>query len=300
MPIAKEPKPLPSPLDYVPAGSERHKVTNNESWWTLASLPTVKASGMSASDLCFYNFKTRNPVEINWYLQHKVGCTRATRDGMNYLFTAADRPGIVYLPLAGPPPPVQEILPKRTGVLNSWFGLIGKGGTQFAVVGIETGTGPLVSLDDPTKVMLITVSVNRLGPGWGASGGVAGVYIVGVTNPTQLNGHQEGDWDFNLALGPNWGKAAKAASKYDKLKPLVAAALRIGARTPQGVKKALQTNPDDYADLVDSCRSVNEALGIDPAGGPKVLVFDLPWGGGGVEASVYFGVSNFSAVWDNG
>ena len=300
MAISREPKPLPSGLDYVPPGGTRHKVGNNESWWTLASLPVVQSSGLSASDLCFYNFRTRNPPEVNWYLRHKVGCTKNTRDGKNYIFSAADSPGIVYLPSPGPPPPVHELVPSRGRRVNSWFGLIGKMGTQFAVVGIETATGPLISLDDPSKVMVVTVSINRLGPGWGASGGVAGIYVTGVGSPSQLNGHQEGDWDFNLALGPNWGKAAKAASKSARLKPLVDAALKIGARTPGGVKKALQTRPDKYAELVKACRSFNEALGIDPNSGPKALVFDLPLGGGGVEASVYFGVSNFTAVWDNG
>jgi hypothetical protein len=296
--ISHEPKPRPSALDYVPADSRPYKVTTNDDWWTLAARSDVTFSGMSALDLCYFNFKTRKPAEINWYLYHKVGCRRTTRDGKNYMFVAADSPGIVYLPKQGHPPKVGDVAKKRAGRLNTWVGIVAKGGTQFVVVGIETVTGVAVSLDDASDWMAITASVNRVGPGWGASGGLAGVYVAGVGNPTQLNGHQEGDWDFNLALGANWGKAVKAGSKANKMQPLIQVLTKIGKRTPSGFKRALQGSPDDHAELVKACRSLNETLGVD-ALEPKVIIFDLPFTGVGVEASAFFGVANFNAVWDN-
>jgi hypothetical protein len=296
MAISREPKPRPSPLDYVPPDSRPYKVTPDDNWWTLAQRADVKFSGMTALDLCHFNFKTRHPAEINWYLYHKVGCRRATRDGKNFMFGAGDEPGIVYLPKQGHPPPAGAATRKRAGRLNTWFGFVGKAGTQVAVVGIETVAGVAVSLDAPDDWMAITATINRVGPGWGASGGVAGIYIAGVESPAVLNGHQEGDWDFNLALGANWGKAAKAASSANRLAPLIQAARKVGAKTPSGFKKLLQANPDKYAELVDSCRSLNDVLGVGAE--PKVIVFDLPLGGG-VEASAYFGLSTFNAVWDN-
>ncbi len=299
MAIAHEPKSRPAELDYVPQGSTAYKVTSNDSWRALAERREVKAAGMSASDLCYFNFKTRNPSEINWYLYHKVGCRHVTRDGKNYMFSVGDSPGIIYLPKVGHIPRATEVAPKPAAKLNTWFGVVGKGGTQFVVVGIETVAGVAVSLDDPTDWMAVTASINRVGPGWGASGGFAGVYIVGVSGPADLNGHQEGDWDFNLALGPNWGKAAKAASKTSSVRPLVKALQKLGANTPSTFKRLLKTNPDKYAELVDSIRSFNETIGLGQPTEPKVIVFDLPFGGGGVEASAYFGVSNFNAVWDN-
>jgi hypothetical protein len=298
--ISKEPKPHPSELDYVPPDSRPYKVTPNDNWWTLAEREDVKFSGMSALDLCYFNFKTRKPAEINWYLHHKVGCRKQTRDGNNYMFSAADNPGIVYLPKQGHPPPAGDVKRKRAGRLNTWVGVVLKGGTQFVVVGIETVGGVAVSLDDGSDWMGITASVNRLGPGWGASGGLAIVYIAGVSNPMQLNGHQEGGWDFNLALGSNWGKAAQAGSKMTKFKPLIDAVLKVGARTPSAFKLALKASPDKYADLVKACRTFNETLGIDGSE-PKVIMIDIPspWTSGGVEASVFFGIANFNAVWDN-
>ena len=114
MPIVHKPQPLPSPLDYVPKLSTSHNVSNNESWYTLAERPEVKAAGMSANDLCYFNFLTRKPAEINWYLSHKVGCTMTTRDGKNYVFSTSDNPGIVYLPQIGAPLPVNVATPKSS------------------------------------------------------------------------------------------------------------------------------------------------------------------------------------------
>jgi hypothetical protein len=111
MPIIHKPDPLPSPLDYVPNLSIKHKVSNNESWYTLAQRPEVKAAGMNANDLCYFNFRTRHPREINWYLKHKVGCTMTTCDGKNYVFSTSDNPGIVFLPQIGPPPPATVVTP---------------------------------------------------------------------------------------------------------------------------------------------------------------------------------------------
>jgi len=174
MAIVMEPKPHPTGLDYVPAQSLPHRVASNDSWWTLAERPEVRPSGLTANDLCYFNFKTRKPAEVNWYLYHKVGCRTSTRDGKNFMFSAADQPGIVYLPKAGPPMPVNEIVPRPTGNrTNTWFGLGGTVGTQFAVVGIATLAGYVVSLDDIGKGMTIAASINRVGPGVGASGGLA-------------------------------------------------------------------------------------------------------------------------------
>ena len=71
MPITHEPKPLPSPIDYVPNQSTPYRVKSGDSWWTLAEQPQVRAVAMSALDLCYFNFKTRRPPEINWYLRQQ-------------------------------------------------------------------------------------------------------------------------------------------------------------------------------------------------------------------------------------
>src|SRR5262249_10728996 len=54
-----------------------------------------------AGDLIDYNFRTRAPDEVNWYLRRNVGCRKTSRDGKNYIFSTDASPGIVYLPPPG-------------------------------------------------------------------------------------------------------------------------------------------------------------------------------------------------------
>lgn len=48
-------------------------------------------------ELIEFNFRTRNPREVNWYLENYVGCTKSN-DGKNYSFDDSDYPGFIYLP----------------------------------------------------------------------------------------------------------------------------------------------------------------------------------------------------------
>ena len=112
-------------------------------------------------------------------------------------------------------------------------------------------------------------------------------------------GHQQGDWDFNLSLGPNWGKAVKGAKSIGKFKPLVDMIMKLGAKTPGGLKQLLKAHPDKWIELIKQARTMKDTLGIDPNGPPNVLMIDVPYAGGGTEASVFFGLANFEAVWDN-
>jgi len=93
-----EKAPASPNLSYIPPNSDPHKVKESDDWWKLAALPAVKAAGLSALDLCVYNFKTRVPAEINWYLRNKVGCSKTTSDKKNYAFSSTATPGIIYLP----------------------------------------------------------------------------------------------------------------------------------------------------------------------------------------------------------
>ena len=60
----------------------------------------------------------------------------------------------------------------------------------------------------------------------------------------------------------------------------------------------LKAKPDKWAELVKTAKTVKDYIGIDPNGEPNVFMFDIPYAGGGTEASVFYGVANFNAVWD--
>jgi hypothetical protein len=288
----------------VPQHGERHTVKSGESWWTLAELPRLRAAHKSASDLCYFNFKTRVPREVNWYLKHKVGCGKVTPDGKNYMFSDDDRlnknaatPGIVYLPPVGHMAPA--ITPDADELrLDIWVGMGLKAGTTVAVAGIETMEGWVVSLDPPHRWMVLQASTNRLGAGWGASGGGCLIVVTGVNRPSQLNGFQDGAGDFSFALGEKWDAFVKGGGAAKKFAPILTAIARIGAKTPRELKAALKAKPDMYGALVKSVKQFKDSIGA-AAEEQKVYLVDVPWGGFGAEVALFFGVANYTAVWDS-
>lgn len=280
MAIEKTPKNR-LPKNYKPFGGVPYKVKTNDDWGSVA-----RAHGINTQELIQFNFCTLDPAEVNWYLRENVGCRHETHDHKNYMFTSDAQPGIIYLPCLADP-------------MNAWFGIGGTTGTMFGFVGIETCVGYVASLDDLGKGMMITASTKRLGGGAGVTGDACFIFITGVNNPQKLNGHLQGGIDFNLSLGSNWGKIAQAASKVRQLQPLINALSKLGAKTPNALKQALKAHPDKWVELSKAGRTVKDFIGIDPNGEPNVLIFAIPYAGGGLEASVFFGVSDFHAVWDN-
>ena len=88
MPIMYKPNPLPSELNYTPPTGLLAPVSEGDSFSTLIEeYAPLKERGLTALDLCYYNFKTRKPAEINWYLKHKMGLWKASRDGKNFMFS---------------------------------------------------------------------------------------------------------------------------------------------------------------------------------------------------------------------
>lgn len=85
----------PLPPHYRPAGGDAYQVKDGDSWITVA-----QSLGMDPWDLIQFNFQTRDPDEVNWYLHRNVGCTRISPDGFNYQFSSHDRPGTIFLPIS--------------------------------------------------------------------------------------------------------------------------------------------------------------------------------------------------------
>ena len=92
MPIEKAPK-NPLPQAYVPPASIRYKVTDGDSWLSVAA-----KFKMTPAALIEFNFKTQDPAEINWYLRRNVGCRKQTADGKNWMFSSNAGPGVIYRP----------------------------------------------------------------------------------------------------------------------------------------------------------------------------------------------------------
>src|SRR6266478_3211104 len=92
MPIEKHPT-TPLAHNFRPPGGTPYRVQNGDTWMSLAAKVHI-----DVWNLIDYNFHTRNPDEVNWYLRRNVGCRKATPDGKNYIFSSDANPGFVYLP----------------------------------------------------------------------------------------------------------------------------------------------------------------------------------------------------------
>jgi hypothetical protein len=93
MAIEKAPK-SPVPRGCRPPNSRPYRVKDGDSWVSIA-----RQNSLDTWALIEFNFKTRNPDEVNWYLRHHVGCKKQTRDGKNWMFSSGDNPGIIHIPL---------------------------------------------------------------------------------------------------------------------------------------------------------------------------------------------------------
>jgi hypothetical protein len=66
----------------------------------------AKDNAVEAADLIFYNFRTKIPKEVNWYLANYVGCTVRSKDNNNYSFEnvvhdPAKNRGVIFIPRFG-------------------------------------------------------------------------------------------------------------------------------------------------------------------------------------------------------
>ena len=92
MAIVKKPfNPLSAA--YRPETGIPYKVREGDDWRKVAS-----RRGINVKKLIYFNFKTTDPEEVNFYLMRNVGCIEETQDRKNYKFSSNANPGIIYLP----------------------------------------------------------------------------------------------------------------------------------------------------------------------------------------------------------
>jgi hypothetical protein len=93
-PLSTERRPI-KPAAFPPRSgpSKPHQVKDGETWESVA-----RQYNMPVDRLIAWNFNTRDPGEINWYLREYVGCTLPTADGKNWRFSSSASPGKIYIP----------------------------------------------------------------------------------------------------------------------------------------------------------------------------------------------------------
>ena len=82
---------------WPPAGHRKRVPVGKQAGQSFGSI--AREAKMDVWDLIEFNFQTRNPREINWYLRNYLGCKQTTADGKNYVFRGASKPrAAIYLP----------------------------------------------------------------------------------------------------------------------------------------------------------------------------------------------------------
>jgi len=269
MPIERAPA-RPLPQNHQPPGGVPYRVGDNETWGSIAATAQIDVFA-----LIEFNFQTRNPAEVNWYLRRNVGCVLPTADGKNWRFSAKAQPGIIYLP---PSPVVATPGAQPSGI---WYGLGLKGGGHFFAIGKDTIEAWLVSYDRYEDNFFMNVDGWRVGPGLGGSVGVVLVVVTSLNKPQQLNGHMFGGADFEASLGGRWSSVAKAV---DKLQPAMKV-LKGAKRVTKGAIKAAE-----WEKTRDAVKAAAGALGMKfDAAEPQVNAIGVPGAGIGAEISLFYG-----------
>ncbi len=82
---------------------EKYPIQPRDNWWTIA-----KKFNVDVWELIEFNFKTRVPEEVNYYLRELIGCVHSN-DHKNYSFMGADpKRAYIYIPLASAAPPPRK------------------------------------------------------------------------------------------------------------------------------------------------------------------------------------------------
>ena len=74
MPLERAPR-QPLPQDYYPKNGTPYHVQDNDDWYSVA-----RKFDVDVGRLIDFNFHTRIPEEVNWYLRRNVGCVKSTPD----------------------------------------------------------------------------------------------------------------------------------------------------------------------------------------------------------------------------
>jgi hypothetical protein len=104
--------------------AKEHQVKDGDSIKSIAD-----ANGLTEQELAQFNWGTDDPDSINKFLRNRVGCTKRTKDGKNYVFTSKDKPGILYIP---------EEFPKKSYAVNQSQTLQLKRPKIFCTIFIQT------------------------------------------------------------------------------------------------------------------------------------------------------------------
>jgi hypothetical protein len=217
MPLETEPK-IKIPKNHVPPNSEKYKVKDGDSWESIA-----RRIGIDIWELIDFNFKTKDPREVNWYLHFYVGCNLPTNDKLNWRFSSSANPGIIYLPFRVIKVPEMVITGKiPASKSNLWLGIGEKHAGDLVALGYYNCNARVYRLEENEQGEIEWTNIVqhglKLGGGLGGGVGLVVVFAHGIEKVGQFNSaFKWGDMDFDLDLGTQLGSALKGIKGIGKV-----------------------------------------------------------------------------------
>ncbi len=288
MPIEKRPaKPLPT--NHVPTGGTAYRVKDGDSWGTVA-----QKHGIDTWDLIAFNFQTRVPAEVNWYLRENVGCNKPTRDGKNWMFSSSASPGLIYLPPKGGVVQLDPLVIEGRKPSGIWFGIGPGGGGHLFVGGRDVKEFVVFSVDDYGDRFVLGMDGERWGPGLGGSAAASIVICTSLYDPYKL-ANKELDWqfDFQLNLAGKWGDLLKLVTRSGKGAKLAKFGAKVARAIGKDVLEAVvkhggKLTQKQWEVLATKVKEVATSSFDTKAKEPQVSAFEIPLGGVGAEVSFFF------------
>jgi hypothetical protein len=184
---------------------------------------------------------------------------------------------------------------------NTWFGVGVKFGGQVIGAGMESTTGYIFNVENPSFGSGFTIESARLGPGLGGSlfGGSI-VIVLDCRSIFSIDGLQIDDWAVNVAFGAKLDgivKLLRGAKEIDTIWPIARSmlgtlsTLRRGAgqagRAAMPALQAMNLTTDSFDKIkVATNYTWNAVNTYARTGDPVVLALDIPGTGYGVELTL--------------
>lgn len=170
-----------------------------------------------------------------------------------------------------------------------WYG-IGAKGSAGVGDGMDLTMAAMYNLKNDDNRFMIQVSTDRYFQlGAGVSGSFVLCFVTGIYDPKELSKIRDHSVDWNLSIGPKWLNFARWAAKLPKLEKLVSA-ITIGK----------YANGETVSELGTLLKSGMGAFGLnEDETYPSFVALDIPFAGGGLEASVYYGVTSYHILSTN-
>lgn len=195
---------------------------------------------------------------------------------------------------------------------NTWIGIGAKFGGQMIGAGIESVTGYIMNLENPSLGAGFTIENVRLGPGLGGNllGGTI-VIVLDCRSILALDGTEIEDWGVNVAFGAKLDslvRMLRAAKEFDALWPIARTMLKGVGHARSGMVQAGKAAAPTLAAMGVTAQEfdqVKTAVNYTwnavntygrPGDKPYILTLDIPGTGYGLELSLVATQGKFSIL----